>query len=66
MVRRGVKEAICVHLEKPSLSRGGGLRHHLSATYYVVLGAYLQLSEAELCVGWIVRADVGGGLSQIF
>ena len=36
---RGVKEAIYVHLEKPSLNRGGGLRHHLSATYNAVLGA---------------------------
>ncbi|XP_040922260.1 uncharacterized protein LOC121200823, partial [Toxotes jaculatrix] len=27
---RGVKEAIYVKVEKPSLNRGGGLRHHLS------------------------------------
>ncbi|XP_012811622.2 uncharacterized protein LOC105946468, partial [Xenopus tropicalis] len=34
---RGVKEAIHVKVEKPSLNRGGGLRHHLSATYNAVL-----------------------------
>jgi len=28
---RGVKEAIYVKVEKPSLNRGGGLRHHQSA-----------------------------------
>ena len=32
-LKKGVKEAIYVHLEKPFLNRGGGLRHHLSATY---------------------------------
>ena len=36
---RGMKEAIYVHLEKSSLNRGGGLRHHLSVTYNAVLGA---------------------------
>ncbi|XP_070835613.1 uncharacterized protein [Chaetodon trifascialis] len=30
---RGVREAIHVKVEKPSLNRGGGLRHHLSPTY---------------------------------
>ncbi|XP_060756448.1 uncharacterized protein LOC132867510 [Neoarius graeffei] len=35
---RGVKEAIFVNLERPSLNRGGGLRHNLSATYNAVLG----------------------------
>ncbi|OCU02231.1 hypothetical protein XELAEV_18007992mg [Xenopus laevis] len=34
---RDVKEAIHVKVEKPSLNRGGGLRHHLSATYNAVL-----------------------------
>ncbi|XP_065326070.1 uncharacterized protein LOC135932513 [Pelmatolapia mariae] len=37
---RGVKEAIYVHCERPSLNRGGGLRHQLSAIYnpyYVVV-----------------------------
>ena len=29
---RGVKEAIYVKLEQPSLNRGGDLRHQLSAT----------------------------------
>ena len=33
---RGVKEAIYVKLEKPSLNRGGGLRHLLSTTYNAV------------------------------
>ena len=36
---RGVKKAIYVRLEKPSLNKGGGLRHHLSETYNAVLGA---------------------------
>ena len=36
---RGVKEAIHVKLERPSLNRGGGLRHHLSPTYNAVLRA---------------------------
>ena len=40
---RGVKEAIYVQLEKPSLNSGGGLRHHLSATYNAVLGAWIGL-----------------------
>ena len=30
---RGVKEAIYVKLEKPSLNRGGGFRYHLSSAY---------------------------------
>ncbi|KAE8588439.1 hypothetical protein XENTR_v10022544 [Xenopus tropicalis] len=30
---RGVKEAIYASLQKPSLNRGGGLRHRLSPTY---------------------------------
>ena len=34
---RGVKEAIHVKLKKPSLNRGGGLRHFLSPTYNVVV-----------------------------
>ncbi|XP_060756880.1 uncharacterized protein LOC132867932 [Neoarius graeffei] len=34
---RGVKEAIFVNLERPSLNRGGGLRHHLSNIYKAVL-----------------------------
>ena len=36
---RGVKEAIHVKLERPSLNRGGGLRHHLSPTYNAVFRA---------------------------
>ena len=36
---RGVKEAIYTKLEKPSLNRGGGLRHNLSATYNAVLSS---------------------------
>lgn len=35
--KRGVKEAIQVKLERPSLNRGEGLRHHLSPTYNAVL-----------------------------
>ncbi len=34
---RGVKEAIYVKVEQPSLNRGGGLRHHLSPAYNAVL-----------------------------
>ena len=33
----GVKESIYLKLEQPSLNRGGGLRHQLSATYNAVL-----------------------------
>ena len=36
---RGINEVIYAHLEKPSLNRGGGLRHHLSTTYNAVFGA---------------------------
>ncbi|CAI5693976.1 unnamed protein product [Oreochromis niloticus] len=36
---RGVKEAIYVHCERPSLNRGGGLRHQLSAIYNPVLSS---------------------------
>ena len=34
---RGVKEAIYVKLEQPSLKRGGGLRHQVSAINNAVL-----------------------------
>ena len=34
---RGVREAIHVSIENPSLNRGGGLRHSLSASYQAVL-----------------------------
>jgi len=34
---RGVKEAIYVQLEKPSMNRGAGLRYHLSSTYNAAL-----------------------------
>ncbi len=36
---RGVKEAIYVKVEKPSLSRGGGLWHHLSPIYNAALSS---------------------------
>ncbi|XP_071344169.1 uncharacterized protein [Trachinotus anak] len=36
---RGVKEAIYVKVEKPSLNRGGGLRHHLSPIYNAALSS---------------------------
>ncbi len=36
---RGVKETICVKVEKPSLNRGGGLRHHLSPIYSAALSS---------------------------
>ncbi len=36
---RGVKEAIYVKVEKPSLNRGGGLRHHLSLIYSAALSS---------------------------
>lgn len=35
--KRGVKEAIYVHLGRPSLNRGLGLRHHISNTYNATL-----------------------------
>ena len=47
---RGVKEAIYVHLEKPSLNRRGGLRHHFSTTYIAVLGALpMRLNPIYTC-----------------
>ncbi|TWW56851.1 hypothetical protein D4764_14G0010510 [Takifugu flavidus] len=42
---RGVKEAIHVKLEKPSLNRGGGLRHFLSPTYNAVLHSFQQQNK---------------------
>ena len=36
---RGVKEAIYVKIEKPSLNRRGGLRHHISSIYNVALSS---------------------------
>ena len=36
--KRAVKEAIDGHLEKSSLNRGDGVRHHLSATFGAVFG----------------------------
>jgi len=36
---KGVKESIYVKIEKPSLNRGGGLRHHLSPIYNAALAA---------------------------
>ena len=36
---RGVKEAIYIKLERPSLNRGGGLQHHLSPFYNAVLSS---------------------------
>lgn len=37
---KGVKEAICVKLENPSLNRGGGLRHFLPPTYNAFLHSF--------------------------
>ncbi|TWW71630.1 hypothetical protein D4764_16G0001270 [Takifugu flavidus] len=42
---RGVKKAIHVKLEKPSLNRGGGLRHFLSPTYNAVLHSFQQQTK---------------------
>ncbi len=36
---RGVKEAIYVKVEKPSLNRGEGLQHHLSPIYNAALSS---------------------------
>ncbi|CAI5669576.1 unnamed protein product [Oreochromis niloticus] len=44
---RGVKEAIYVHCERPSLNRGGGLRHQLSAIYNPVLSSLPRLLNAH-------------------
>ena len=60
---RGVKEAMYVHPEKPSLNRGGGLRHHLSATYNAVLGALprqINSIHTWFHVGY-TKTGVGGG-----
>ena len=52
--------AMYVHMKKPSLNIGGGLRHHLSATSNAVLGAlprwlnphtHLGLCEAKVTNG---------------
>ena len=48
---REVKEAIHVHLEKPSLNMGGGLRQHLSATYNALLGALPSLFNTHTHLG---------------
>ena len=39
---RGVRKAIHVHLENPSLSSGGGLRYNLSPTYHAALSSILR------------------------
>ncbi|KAG8439675.1 hypothetical protein GDO86_005739 [Hymenochirus boettgeri] len=44
-LKRGVKEAIYVKIKKPSLNRGGGVRHHLSA----ILPDSPPDSGSELC-----------------
>ena len=44
-LERGVKEAIDVKLIKPSLKRGGDLRHFLSPTYNAVLHSLGQNSK---------------------
>lgn len=39
--KRGVKEAMSIKMEQPSIKIGGGLRHHLSATYCAILTSLL-------------------------
>ncbi|XP_070401553.1 heparan sulfate 2-O-sulfotransferase 1 isoform X2 [Nothobranchius furzeri] len=48
---RGVKEAIYVHCEQPSLNRGGGLRHQLSAIYNPVLRSLPRCLNAHAYPG---------------
>ena len=38
-LERGVREAIYVHIENPSLNRGGGLRYNLSPIYHAALSS---------------------------
>ena len=47
---RGVKEAIYVKVEKPSLNRGGGLRHHLSPIYNAALSAIPRKIKNKSCL----------------
>ena len=64
---RGVKEAIYVHMEKPSLNRVSGLRHHLSVTYNAVLGALPRQinphTHLVLCVPEVPHENSGEGLT---
>ena len=47
---RGVKEAIYVQREEPSLNRGGGLRHCLSKTYNTAIRKVPQrISKPSSC-----------------
>ena len=46
---RGVKEAIYVKVEKPSLNRGGGLRHHLSPIYNAALSTIPRKFKNKSC-----------------
>ena len=52
--KKSVKEAIHVKLKKPSLNRGGGLRHLLSPTYNAVLRSLGQHSK---CLRRWMRPD---------
>ena len=58
---RGVKEAIFVKVERPSLNRGGGLRHHLSSAYNMVLKTIpRRFTDTPSCsTSW-----AGGGASS--
>ncbi|XP_061603008.1 uncharacterized protein LOC133464838 [Cololabis saira] len=57
---RGVREAIYVKVERPSLNRGGGLRHHLSSSYNAVLKTLpRRLTDQPTCS----TSQVGGGAS---
>ena len=62
---RGVKEAIYTRVEKPSLNRGGGLRHHLSPTYNAVLSSLpRKLNKRNLLVSGEETNDGRSGLAS--
>ena len=42
---KGVKESIYVKLERPTMNRGGGLRHYLSTTYKDSFNSYSYLRK---------------------
>ncbi|TKS65250.1 Receptor-type tyrosine-protein phosphatase gamma [Collichthys lucidus] len=74
---RGVNEAIYVKVEKPSVNRGGGLRHHLSPTYSAANAVITKLAlytaqlygfmdESHSECEFVLRVMVSEDANQIF